>query len=112
MPKNKSNKTTCVICYSNTTHVLCCSNEHKTCLTCIQNILQTCNCKAEHCCGINWRCPLCRHYLSLNPYQILAIGHGSWKIVNKVEDLNSDSEEIYTDSEEETDSICEEINNL
>ena len=85
-------KIECPICYTNTKQYLTCSNDHSICFNCLQKILRSCNCNMEQCCGIGWKCPCCRSNLSLNPYQLLAIGYGSWKIVDSIDDDDSDND--------------------
>ena len=77
-------KQECCICYVKTRECLQCSKEHAVCFRCLQNILTICNC--DECVGLNWRCPLCRTDCSLTAQQILAIGFGSSKILNKIRD--------------------------
>ena len=82
----------CPVCYIKTKHYLSCANDHTICLKCLQNLLHTCPCNAEHCCGIGWKCPCCRDNLSLNAYHLLAIGYGSIKIFDKIKNLETDSD--------------------
>ena len=83
----KKDKKECPVCYETTTHYLTCENNHNICLKCLQNLLHECNCDSPYCCGIGWKCPCCRIYLSLSPYQLVAIGYGSTKIIDKIKDI-------------------------
>ena len=76
----------CPICYTTTKHYLTCSNKHSICLNCLQKLLHSCECDSKDCCGIGWKCPCCRNNLSLSPYQLVAIGYGSTKIINMIKD--------------------------
>jgi len=75
----------CPICDTNTTHYLiCCNEQHRTCLSCVQKLLHDCDCGSPSCIGIGWKCPICRSHLSLNKYQLLCVGFGSHKILAKI----------------------------
>ena len=83
----KQDNKECPVCYNTSKHYLTCNNDHTICLKCLQNLLHSCNCDSEYCCGIGWKCPCCRNYLSLSPYQLVAIGYGSTKIIDKIKDI-------------------------
>ena len=75
----------CPVCYTTTKHYLiCCNEQHKTCLNCVQRLLHDCSCDSPNCIGIGWKCPCCRTNLSLNKYQLLSVGYGSSKILDKI----------------------------
>ena len=75
----------CCICYTTTKHNLSCARgDHFVCLKCVQKLLHYCDC--GECLGIGWRCPLCRTCLGLDATQLLAVGFGSHKIVDKIKE--------------------------
>jgi len=82
--KGLADKKECNVCYDPCHHYLMCQNNHSTCFKCVQKMLTWCVCSSDHCSGIGWQCAECRHQLAMKPKQLLALGFGSWKILDNI----------------------------